>query len=297
MLKRIVLLTSLAQSLIAQVQVETKENTALFGIKKRTLVTYSLLAYTAGSLYTEYQWWWKGNYHSFKYENDGLFHNYSLGVDKVGHFYTSYFYFSSVYEIMKWADFDESEILIGAVSMPFIHALSIEIGDGFSTHAFSGVDLVANICGIGYGLLQKRIPFLENFKFKWSYYPSGYIPFDDGFRITDDYDGHIYWLSWNVHSTLPEGWKQYWVRYLNVAVGYGGYHLSARPAWVGTPIVPTGKPARKFAISLDYNLSAIDIEKGFLSTLRNIIDYFHYPSPGVRYSEEGKPKAKLFIIN
>jgi len=71
-------------------------------IKKKTLVTYSLLSYTAASLYTEYQWWRKGNYHRFRYENDGFLHNYSLGVDTIGHFNTSYLYLHAVFEICDW---------------------------------------------------------------------------------------------------------------------------------------------------------------------------------------------------
>jgi hypothetical protein len=266
----------------------------IFGIKKNTLVTYSLLGYTAASLYTEYQWWWKGNYHPFRYENDGFLHNYSLGVDKIGHFYTSYLYFNAVFEVMQWGDFDDRTMLLTAIAMPLSHALSIEIGDGFSTYAFSGVDLAANILGIGYGVLQQQVPFFRNFSVKWSYYPSGIIPLDRAFRLTDDYDGHIYWLSWNIYGTLPERLQQYWIPYLNIAVGYGGKNISGRPAWVGTPISSPGIPERKFAVSLDYHLRAVDLGNGFAATLRNIVDLFHFPAPGVTF--DGKSRMTIHPV-
>lgn len=283
--------------LIAQEHPLPRTNTGFLGMEKKSIVAYSLIGYSAASLYTEYQWWWKGNYHSFRYADDGFLDNYSLGVDKVGHFYTSYLYFSAVYEVMQWADFDEEVILFGAIAMPVSHAISIEIGDGFSTFAFSGSDLAANLLGIGYGVLQRRFPILRNFTFKWSYYPSGIIPLDGAFRLTDDYDGHIYWLSWDVHGTLPGSWKKYWPKYLNLAVGYGGKNISGRPSWAGDPISSPGLPERKFAVSLDYNIRVIDVGEGFVGTVRNVIDHFHFPAPGVRIDGKITPTFRPLLLN
>lgn len=281
----------------AQENVSPNSDTALFGIQKNTLVTYSLLTYTAASLYTEYQWWWKGNYHRFRYENDGFLNNYSLGVDKIGHFYTSYLYFNAVLEVMRWGDYDDHTMLLTAIAMPLSHALSIEIGDGFSTYAFSGVDLAANILGIGYGVLQQQVPFFKHFSVKWSYYPSGIIPLDRAFRLTDDYDGHIYWISWDIYGTLPERLQRYWIPYVNIAVGYGGKNISGRPAWVGTPISSPGAPERKFAFSLDYNLRAVDLGNGFVITLRNIFDLFHFPAPGLTVDGNRKIKIQPLLLH
>ncbi len=267
------------------------------GVERKTLLTYSLAAYSVSSFYVEYQWWWKGNSHPFKYENDGFLNNYSLGVDKIGHFYTSYLYYSITYDLMKWADFDEDNARLIAVIIPGINALSIEIGDGFSTYAFSGVDLASNFLGIGYGFLQQEVPFFKNFKFKWSYYPSGIIPLDNRFRLTDDYDGHMYWMSIDVHNLLPGDLQKYWTKYLNLAIGYGWNNISGRPSWVGTRIFSPGPSARKFAISLDYNLSSIDIDNDALSVLRNLFDHFHYPAPGIRMIEGTTAEVKPLLLN
>jgi len=264
---------------------------------KKQWITYGLIGYSAASFYVEYKWWWEGNYHPFKFENDGFWNNYSLGVDKFGHFYISYLYFNLTYEILRWADYDKETALWIAFAIPAFNALSIEIGDGFSTYAFSATDFTFNMAGIGYGIAQREIPFLQNFKFKWSYYPSGNIPFDDGFRISDDYDGHIYWLSVNVHNLLPESAQSWWPRFLSIAVGYGGKNIYGRPAWVGDPIGAAGKPERKWAVSLDYNVSEIPLNGGLWNTFKSILDNFKFPAPGIKKTGNSSVEVKPLLFN
>ncbi len=283
--------------LFSQFQTDSVQSKTFLGIERKPIMKYGMIAYSAASFYVEYQWWWKGNYHPFIYENDGFWNNYSFGVDKFGHFYISYFYFSAVYELMLWAEFDERDASLIAFLMPFSHALSIEIGDGFSTFAFSGPDLAANVLGIGYGLLQRNVPYFQHFKFKWSYYPSGIIPFDGKFRITDDYDGHIYWLSLDVHNIIPSSIREYWPRFLNLAVGYGGKNISGRPQLIGDPISSPGAPNRKWAVSLDYNLSSLEINNDVLNVVKNIVDYFKFPSPGIKIIENEQRQLKPLLVN
>ncbi len=265
---------------------------------RKTIVTAGIAAHTLLTTYLEYKWWWEGNYHPFRYEDDGFFNNYSLGVDKVGHFFTSYFYASALNKILLWGGYSEPTALWWSTGISLFYALSIEIGDGFSTYAFSGVDLAANTIGIGYFFLQQKVPFFKNFMFKWSYYPSGKIPFDGYFRITDDYDGHIYWLCVDVYNLLPEQAKKYWTPYLNIAFGYGGENIYGRPPWVsGTSILPTEKPLRKFVVSLDYNLSAIPTANDTWETIKSIFDMFHYPAPGIKKVEGKKATFHPFLLN
>ncbi|MDP1675836.1 MAG: DUF2279 domain-containing protein [Bacteroidota bacterium] len=278
--------------------VKQSQNDSLFlGIEKKTFMTYGLVVYSASSLYVEYKWWWEGNYHPFKHENDGFWNNYSVGVDKIGHFYTSYLYFHFTYDILQWATFDEETSLWLAIAFPAANALSIEIGDGFSTYAFSNSDLIANSLGIAYSVLQKKAPFFENFTFKWSYYPSGIIPFDGRFRITDDYDGHLYWLSFNVHNLLPVKLQEYYPRWLNVAVGYGGKNISGRPSWVGPSITSSGKPQRKWAVSFDYNLMEIPLDGGLWNPLKSLLNNFKFPAPGLKQIQGQRAEFKPLLVN
>lgn len=278
------------------VRTQPQRDSLFAGIERKTLLTYSLAAYSLASVYVEYQWWWKGNYRSFRYGNDGFLNNYSLGVDKVGHFYTSYFYFQSLYEFMQWGGFDEQTSMLTSIAIPAFYALSIELNDGFTYFSFSGYDLTANMIGIGYGVLQRKFPVLNAFKFKWSYYPSGIIPLDDKFIIANDYDGHIYWLSMDVNRLLPEQAKPYWPKFLNIAVGYGASNVSHRNAWLGE-ISPKGPKMRKFAVSLDYNLVSFPIEGEMTNVIRNIVDYFRFPAPGIRQVGGSPNEFKPLLIN
>lgn len=257
-------------------------------LTRKNIVIVGLLAQQASSFYVEYKWWWEGDYHPFVINSDGWFNNYSLGIDKVGHFYTSYMYFNILNETMKWAGFSNKTRTITSVTLPFLYALSIEIGDGFSTYNFSLPDLASNSLGICYGLLQDKVPVMRNFTVKFSYFPSQYY-FDNHFRkwsLTDDYDGHIYWLTADVHNLLRGNAKKYWPAFLNLGAGYGIQH---RPSGLDLQ--------REFFLGLDYNLGAIHTKDQTVKGLLSIFDKLHYPAPGLKQLDGEKVVPKWLILN
>jgi hypothetical protein len=240
---------------------------------RQKIVIGGLAVQQVASFYVQYQWWWKNDYHKFNFEPDGFVNNYSLGVDKLGHFYTSYMYFHSLNEIMKWAKFSQRTRLITSTALPLAWAISIEIGDGFSSYGYSWDDLISNSLGIGLGALQERFPYMKNFKVKFSYYPSQYFVDNHfkGWSLTDDYRSHFYWLAFDVHNLLPKPAKRYWPAFLNIAVGYGVDKNTPR----------FGDPTnREFGISFDWNLSSIRTRNESVTLVKEIIDYIHFPAPG-----------------
>ncbi len=263
---------------------------------KQKLVIAGLVAQQAGSLALEYKWWWEGDYHSFAIKNDGGFNNYSLGIDKVGHFYTSYMYSNLLYELMKWGDFSEQKCNFYSTLLPFAWALSIEIGDGFATQfAFSPQDLLANSLGIGYAYAQRKIPYLQNFKFKFSYFPGQYYRQNNyqNWSLTADYNGHIYWLSADVHNILPNTAKAYWPKYLNLAFGYGIQNFAEINAYKDQGY----QLQREFFIGLDYNLAAIPTKNKTAKAARNMVDFYHFPAPGFKKTGNGNWQAQILLLN
>ncbi|MDZ4668441.1 MAG: DUF2279 domain-containing protein, partial [bacterium] len=262
---------------------------------KQKWIIGGLMAQQAASMYLEYKWWWEDNYHPFFIGNDGGFNNYSLGIDKVGHFYTSYMYSNLLYELMKWGDFEENTSIWVSTSLPFIWALSIEIGDGFSKYEFSSRDLLANSLGIGYAFAQRKVPYLQNFKFKFSYFPGQYFRDQNykGWSLTADYNGHIYWLSTDVHNILPKTTKKFWPKYLNFAVGYGVNNFSESYYYKGQGY----EIQREFFIGLDYNLNAIPLKNRTLKTVAKMADYYHLPAPGMRKTDVQNWEFKPIILN
>lgn len=248
---------------------------------KKNLVVAGLVVQQASSTFIEYQWWWKDSTNKFHFEHDGFLNNYSYGIDKFGHAYTSYMYFVTLNEVMKWANFSDKTRLYTSVILPAAWAISIEIGDAMAPYGFSVPDLVANFSGIGYGLLQDKVPFFQNIDFKFSYYPR-----NANFNVSSNYDDHIYWLSFNMHNLLPKPIGRKWPELINVAIGYGiqGYY----------PAQPTLH--RELMLGIDLNLRALKTKNQTIKTIRNIANLIHIPAPGVKHTLNGKTEFKGLLM-
>jgi hypothetical protein len=247
---------------------------------RKVVATTAVGGLLVGSLVSSYFDWWKDSGRPFHVVREGVFHDYSLGIDKIGHAYTSYFYFHSFRHIMLWGGYSRSAAFWWAAGTTAFFALSIEIGDGVSPYGFSFEDLGFNMLGLGFGMLQAEFPALRNVQFKWSYVPQ------DGYRwpprFTDHYDGHTYWLAFNLHRMLPEGVGEYWPEFLQLAVGYG---------------VGDKQTRREIVVGLDFNLGCLRTESPELRLLQREVDLIHLPGPGVKFSPGKQPEYRLFLLN
>ncbi len=249
---------------------------------RKALAAGTVGTFLAGSLVSSYFDWWKGTGQRFHFTREGYFGDYSLGIDKLGHAYTSYFYFHSIRNFLLWGGYDPSAAFWWAFGGAVFFAVSIEIGDGFSPYGFSIEDLSANAVGLGWAALQTEEPFLRNFSFKWSYVPlSGYRwpP-----HFTNHYDGHTYWLALNVHNLLPEETRSYWPEFLQLAVGYSikGYADSPGPL------------RRELVVGLDFNINAFSVENRDWHLLQRTASMIHLPAPAVKFRQEG---AKGYLLH
>jgi hypothetical protein len=240
---------------------------------RKAIATGAVGTLLVGSLISSYFDWWKGASEPFHFVNDGLFNNYSLGIDKIGHAYTSYFYFHTFRNIMLWGGYDPQSAFWWAAGGTTFFAVSIEIGDGLSPYGFSGYDLAFNMAGLGFAMAQTAVPFLRDFNLKWSYVPA------DGYRwpphFTDHYDAHTYWLTVNLHNLLPVEWRGYWPECVQPAVGYGvDDHQSKREAVLG----------------IDVNLGAFHAANRDLRLLQETVNLIHFPSPAVKFTEDKQPR-------
>jgi hypothetical protein len=241
---------------------------------KQKLFTVGISAQQLISAYIQYNWWWDEGFNSFRFEKgDHFYNNYHYGMDKAGHFFVSYMYFNSISELMRWSDFSDRARLRTAFWLSAFWAVSIELGDGVTQWGYSWHDLAANFSGIGMAYLQSRYPYMSNIKFKMSYWPTRYYR-DNGFKgwtLTNDYRGHMYWMTFDIHNMLPENTGKWWPPFLNLAVGYGVDPESPKHHFITD---------RAFAIGLDWNLGAIKTKNKTLHAVKQLADYFHYPAPG-----------------
>jgi hypothetical protein len=247
---------------------------------RRVVSTGLAGALVAGSLVDSYYAWWKDSSRPFRFRAEGWFGDSHLGIDKLGHLYTSYLYFHTVRTILLWGGHDPRAATAWGAGLSAFFALSIEVGDGVSEYAFDYQDLVFNAAGIGYALLQTEVPVFRNFDLKWSFVPAGGYRFPP--RFTREYDAHIYWLAVNVHGLLPEEWKPVWPEILQIAAGYS---------------VGDGVTRREVAVGLDLRLRVFDPPNPEAKLLIRTVDHFHVPMPGVKFSPGRSPEWRAFLLH
>lgn len=247
---------------------------------KKNISSFAAGGISVGILGYAYGVWWKNDYRSFHFFNEpqGVFDAH-LGIDKVGHFYTSYAMYHAIYDLLKWGEHPDETSFWWATGISAFHALAIEIGDGVSQYGFDYEDLIANWSGVAYCVLQEQVPFLKNFQFKWSlYYPLN----KHSFKVNDLYDYHIYSISAKVNNLLPESVDKYWPDFLQIAFGYSGRNNVTQ---------------REFILTLDYDLEQIPIEGNFVKMLKSILNLIHLPAPGIKFSPANKPEFHLLLLN
>ncbi len=186
--------------------------------------TTSIAAFTigAGVWLHNYQRnsWWAGQRGQFHIQNDW---DYSMSADKCGHFFDGAFIHKLFSGSFEWAGFDKkSAMWLGALSS-LAYMTDIEVEDGFATSwGFSPGDEACNTLGAFYPVVQYYVEPLQEFNFKWSYFPSDEIRNGNkNGAFLDDYNGQTMWLSIGVYHFLPKSIKKYWPDFINIALGYG----------------------------------------------------------------------------
>ncbi|MGE5807456.1 MAG: DUF2279 domain-containing protein [Ignavibacteria bacterium] len=249
---------------------------------KKTISIIALSAGLGASLISSYVAWWKDDSRSFRFYSGHWLNDPGLnGIDKIGHFFTSYMFYRVQRDLLIWGGYSEDFSTLTSAILTFSFALGIEIGDAFSPYGFDYQDLTFNICGLGYGFLQDRIPVLQNFKFKWSYIPRGSFSFPP--KFTTHYDDHIYWFTINLHGLFESSFGKYWPEFIQPALGFSVENLGN---------------SREFIIGIDFNLLPLfnhDDENWHF--VGNFIDLFHFPAPGIKISPSADPVYRVFIAH
>jgi hypothetical protein len=171
-----------------------------------------------------YQVWWKDAGGEFRLVNEGGFgeHTYAGGVDKLGHLYIGYAGTRLLTRGLEWAGNDHGRALrLSALTVGGIQ-LGIEVLDGFDRGSgFSIGDAVANIAGLGLGVLLESQPRLDEiFDLRFRYVPSQETRRQGKFDPFGDYSGQTYLLIVKA-SAFPSLARHKGVRYLELAFGYG----------------------------------------------------------------------------
>ena len=283
---RIISFIILFSSLLISAQekpIELKEETFF---NKKNISVMAISGIYAFSLVEGYVSWWKNDSQPFHFyeklgKNSWFNENNSLGIDKVGHFYTSYFLYKFQKDVFLWGGNEPAFSKWYSALLSSSFAVIIEIGDGFSSFGFDYQDLIFNLAGVGYGLLQEEYNLLKHLNFKWSFFPKSGLTIPPNF--THHYDDHIYWLTADIYKIFGESFQKYWPQFLQPAIGFS---------------VNKNGTEREFVLGLDFNFNFLfNNANQDLKLLGNAINLFHFPAPGVKFNDNAKPNYKLLLLN
>jgi len=257
--------------------------------KKRlnTVIIGAGVAYTA-SLVALNEAWYKKQRTSFHFFNDNSEWN---QVDKVGHFYSAYQLSSIGKELLLWTNMPEKKSAIWSAVMSQAFMITIDVFDGFSSeYGFSWGDITANLLGAGFFLSQELIFQEQKIKVKYSFhhtqYPvlrpevlgNGYLE-----EILKDYNGHTYWLSFDIYALannnpLIPSW-------INLAVGYGAEGMIYGREEEN--IANGYESYRQFYVGIDFDLSHVKSKSKFVNTILFFIDMIKLPAPAIEFNKHG----------
>jgi hypothetical protein len=244
----------------------------------RKIIATSAVAATVGvTLYASYAWWWKPEYSTWRFYRTNWFNGEDLGIDKLAHMIPSLMIFRGTNDILRWGGYEESTSFWWATGVAGFLAVAIEVGDGFSPWGFDYEDLVFNFMGIGYGMLQTKVPFFRNFDLKLGIYPQSGWSFPA--RFTDYYDAHTAWLTFNMENLLPDPIAEWWPGLIQLGVGYSVDDIKTR---------------REAVFGLDLNLEIFPPPNKDILLLQRILNMWHYPLPAVKFTEDKHPRYYLF---
>ena len=253
-----------------------------FKNKKNILLISEVAAYTT-ALVGLNQLWYAGYPRSgFHFINDNCEW---LQIDKVGHMTASYYTGVVGIKAYEWAGFNRNKAIWYGGMTGSVFLTIIEILDGTSKEwgASSG-DLIANTTGsllaIGQALKweEQRIQLKYSYSHtEWPALNPAQLGTSNLERALKDYNGHTYWLSFNLHSffniknTNIPSW-------LSLALGYGGEAMT-KPYADDNQI-----RYRQYYLSFDVDLNKINTRSKTLNSILHTFGFLKFPMPTLEYS-------------
>lgn len=227
--------------------------------------------------------WYKGNgQEAFHFFNDNREWK---QVDKVGHFYSSFYLSYATARTLRWAHLPARKADLAAALTGFLLLVPVEIFDGFSpAYGASPGDLIADAAGpafyLGQTLLWDEIRIAPKFSFhRTSYAPlrPNVLGSDLTSEVLKDYNGQTYWLSFDMDKFIPG-----FPKWLNLAAGYGANGMVSAEDAQNRDL--GYEPIRQYYLAIDFDLTAIHTRSKVVKTLIFVANMIRLPAPAVEFS-------------
>jgi uncharacterized protein YfiM (DUF2279 family) len=229
--------------------------------------------------------WYKQQQTSFHFFNDNSEWN---QVDKVGHFYSAYQLSRVGKELFLWTNMSDKQSAIWGTVMSQIFMATIDVFDGYSAeYGFSWGDITANLLGGGFFLSQELISHEQKIKVKFSFHHTEYAALRPELlgstyseEILKDYNGHTYWLSFDIYAFANKNPKV--PSWLNLALGYGAEEMLYGHEYENNAMGYDSY--RQFYLGIDFDLSHIKTKSKFLKGVLFFADMVKLPAPALEFN-------------
>ena len=213
-----------------------------------------------------------------------------LQMDKMGHFFSTYYLTNYSSQAMKWAGVSRKNQLLYGAAVGMVFMTTVEVFDGHSSKwGASTGDLMANSLGTGLFLGQELLWKEQRIVPKFSFHSTAFASnnpelFGNSWNenLLKDYNGQSYWLSFNLHSFFKSSPLPQWV---NVAFGYGAEGMRSGNQ---NPLLENEPRYRQFYISLDVDLTKIKTNSALLKTVFSVFNTLKVPAPTLEFSRSGQ---------
>lgn len=220
---------------------------------------------------------WSWGNSKFRFKSEGWFDrdSASLGMDKLGHAYSTYvmteFLTASINREAsdkRGADFTAGLIAMGLMTY-------VEVFDGFSSdHGFSKEDMVADALGTGFSILRSQVPVLKRtLDFRLEYLPSKNVT---GFHPITDYSGQRYILAFQPAGLIKN--ERNPLRFVEILGGYYARGFTTQEAERGEP------RRRELFVGIGLNLQSLLFPtptRWWERTTNSVLDYVQVPYTAV----------------
>jgi hypothetical protein len=217
--------------------------------------------------------WWKDKAHYFKFAQDPY---YARDVDKLSHIYTADLITVSSAKFYEWSGMNPALALAIGSATAIAYETYIEINDGYAPiWGFDWGDMAANFIGALYPIAQKYVKPLRSFNVKWSFVPQW---LSNKFRkypdLLDDYTSMKFWITVNPKDLLPKKIAKYYPSFL----GFGlGINLQNASHTTGTT-----NAYREYYLAFDIDVTRLPGNTDFLKKLKEVLNFYHLPTPGIK---------------
>jgi hypothetical protein len=234
---------------------------------------------------------WYNSYTAFHFFDDLFEWEY---LDKVGHFFTSFYLGVVAYKTLgDYQNLNSSAQKKWLCFVGFILLFPIEILDGFSTNYGASVfDLAANLLGGVFCFYYVISSFHPKFSFHATVFAMmrpEMLGSNFAQQVIKDYNGQTYWLSIDINAMLNKNLLPNW---LLITIGYGadgllGGHDNIWQNAEGKTIDYSNiARAKRFFISIDLNADVLRSKNKLFNYLFAPFVLLKFPAPTVEINEE-----------